>query len=99
MNFKKLDGQIFTSESDSPIKIIIVMYYNLKYPNQDNATPYSELVEATHRIDERALRKLVPIVKIEDLREKCGSWFGVAFLARQVTCSGNMFDRLSSFEV
>ena len=61
--------------------------------------PYADLVEATHRIDERALRHLLPIVRIEDLREKCGSWFGVAFLARQVTCSGNMFERLSSFEV
>ena len=61
--------------------------------------PYADLVEATHRIDERALRHLLPIVKIEDLREKCGSWFGVAFPARQVTCTGNMFERLSSFEV
>ena len=57
------------------------------------------MVEATHRIDERALRHLIPIVKIETLRERCGPWFGVAFLARQIMCSGNMFDRLASFEV
>ena len=61
-------------------------------------SPYSDLVESSHRIDERALRHLIPIVKIETLRERCGAWFGVAFLARQIICSGNMFDRLASFE-
>ena len=64
-----------------------------------DTTPYADLVEATHRIDERALRHLIPIVQIETLREKCGAWFGVAFLARQIMCTGHMFDRLASFEV
>jgi len=61
-------------------------------------TPYSDLVEPTHRIDERALRHLVKIVKLDELRQKCGTWFGTALLTRPVSCQQNMFERLFSFE-